>query len=181
MTEKKMIHSVLKDGAVFDGDASKYIEWRLNLEMDLRSLGYGDHFFGAAPVQLHPMIDAALCHGIGKRLDAGTRESMAATASHDIMHNLDAQFLPGAKAVIEELMKAVRDLIVVGRDIRTYLATLRKLWTKYTARERFLQGTAKFPLKGPRWLRKWLRTFTTIPTCGLLSGLLPRLGMRADV
>ena len=66
--------------------------------MDLRSLGYGE-----THAQLNPMIDAALCHGIGKRLDAGTREMMAATVLHDIMRDLDAQFLPGAKAVIEEL------------------------------------------------------------------------------
>ena len=28
MAEKKKIHSVLKEGTIFDGDATKYIEWR---------------------------------------------------------------------------------------------------------------------------------------------------------
>ena len=41
-------------------------------------------------------------------------------------------FLDGARAAIEELMKSIRDLIVVGQDARTYVETLRKLWIKYS-------------------------------------------------
>ena len=42
-----MIHDVLKDGLIFDGDASNHIEWQINIEMDLKRLGYSENFFGA--------------------------------------------------------------------------------------------------------------------------------------
>ena len=154
MADKKMIHSVLKEGTIFDGDATKYIEWRLGFEMDVRSLGYGERFFGGQTGDLNPLLETALCHGIGKRLDDGTREMISGKNSSEIIPVLDAQFMDGARATIGELMKTIRDLTVVGDDVRTYIGTLRKLWIKYSARERFLQNAGKFPLSVPEMAEK---------------------------
>ena len=55
-------------------------------------------------------IKAALCHGIGKRLDDGTRDMISWKNSSEIIPVLDAQFLDGARAAIQELMLILKVL-----------------------------------------------------------------------
>ena len=127
MAEKKMIHWVLKEGTIFNGDATKYIEWRVGVEMDLRNLSYGDRFFCVQTGDLNLLLEAALFHSIGKRLDDCAREMISGKDSSEIIPVLEA-FMDGARATIGELMKTIRDLtspttprspIVIGNVLST--------------------------------------------------------------
>ena len=45
----------LKEGTIFHGRATKYIEWRFGVKMDLKSLSYGERFFGDQTGDMHPL------------------------------------------------------------------------------------------------------------------------------